>query len=178
MTTQKEEAKRLISAAKDNFVPTSEPVKRRVSMNLVSDFTGELGRVEDELSEAKEKLAQYSQSLPTKKLDPKKIVASKFANRVSTSFNDAEFELLKEEIKSAGGNVQPIKVRPLKDAEYEIVYGHRRHRACLDVGVDVLAIIHDGLTDKELFEEMSRENEQRKDYLLMNLPHITREVST
>jgi ParB family chromosome partitioning protein len=162
MTTQKEEAQRLISAAKDTFVPTSDPVKRRVSMNLVSDFTGELGRVEGELIEVKEKLAQYAESLPVRKLDPKNIIASKFANRVSESFNDVEFESLKEEVKNSGGNVQPIKVRPLKNGKYEIVYGHRRHKACLEIGLEVLATVHDGITDKELFEVMSRENEQRK----------------
>lgn len=164
MTTKKEETMRLIAAIQDEpLVTPAVSTNRRVSMNLVSDFTGELGRVESELSEAKEKLAQYSESLPVKKLDPQKIRASKFANRVTESFSDSRFEALKEEIKNAGGNVQPIKVRPIKNGEYEIVYGHRRHRACLDLGIEVVAIIHDGLTDKALFEEMSRENEQRKD---------------
>lgn len=163
MTTKKEETMRLISAIQDEPLVPAAPVSRRVSMNLVSDFTGELGRVESELSAAKEKLSQYSESLPVKKLDPQKIRASKFANRVTQSFSDNRFNTLKEEIKNAGGNVQPIKVRPIKNGEYEIVYGHRRHRACLDLGIEVIAIIHDGMTDKALFEEMSRENEQRKD---------------
>lgn len=164
MTTKKEEMERLISAFKEEpLAPTVAPVSRRVSMNLVTDFTGELGRVESELKEVKEKLDQYSESLPVKKLNPQKIRASKFANRVTQSFSDIRFEALKEEIKNAGGNVQPIKVRPIKNGEYEIVYGHRRHRACLDLGIEVIAIIHDGMTDKALFEEMSRENEQRKD---------------
>ena len=72
---------------------------------------------------------------------------------------------LKSEMESAGGNVQAIKVRPIpgtEPQEYEIVFGHRRHRACLDLGLEVLATI-ESIDDKELFKEMDRENRQRAD---------------
>lgn len=45
---------------------------------------------------------------------------------------------------------------------YEVVFGHRRHQACLELGLPVLATITD-LTDAELFVEMDRENRARKD---------------
>jgi ParB family chromosome partitioning protein len=80
----------------------------------------------------------------------------------------ADFAELKSEIESAGGNVQPVRVRPLarverfnRAAEYEIVFGHRRHRACLELGIPVRALVEDA-SDQELFEAMERENRGRK----------------
>lgn len=112
----------------------------------------------------KEELSKWDDSVPGVRLDPKLIHASRFANRDQKSFESDEFDELKDEIESAGGNVQPIKVRPLprRPGEYEIVFGHRRHRACLKLGLNVLAIIED-LTDIQLFEQMDRENRQRAD---------------
>ena len=102
--------------------------------------------------------------MATKLIDPKLIVRSKWANRHPLSFSDPEFEGLKEDIKSQGGNVQPIKVRHLKGetGKFEIIFGHRRHQACLDLDLNVLAMIDD-LDEKSLFIEMDRENRQRKD---------------
>ncbi|SOE97461.1 chromosome partitioning protein, ParB family [Burkholderia sp. D7] len=164
MTNKKEEAARLAAAALDPMLsPRIERRTPRVAMNTVTDFTGELGKVERDLVESQKKLALYEGSLPTRRLSPGLIKPSKFANRIERSFDGANFEAFKEEIASAGGNVQPIKVRPAVDGFYEIVFGHRRHRACLELGLDVLALIQENMSDKELFEDMSRENEQRKD---------------
>lgn len=72
---------------------------------------------------------------------------------------------MKAEIESSGGNVQAIKVRPIPGSspqEYEVVFGHRRHRACLELGILVLATI-ESIDDKELFKEMDRENRLRAD---------------
>jgi ParB family chromosome partitioning protein len=164
MSNKKEEAARLAAAALDpSLSPRMERRTPRVAMNTVTDFTGELGKVEKDLVDSQNKLALYEGSIPTRKLSPGLIKPSKFANRIERSFDGPDFEAFKEEIASAGINVQPIKVRSTADGSYEIVFGHRRHRACLDLGLDVLAVIQQSMTDKELFEEMSRENEQRKD---------------
>jgi ParB family chromosome partitioning protein len=40
--------------------------------------------------------------------------------------------------------------------------GHRRHQACLELGLPVFAVI-EALDDQSLFVEMDRENRQRKD---------------
>jgi ParB family chromosome partitioning protein len=111
-----------------------------------------------------DKLSEFKDSEVAKKLNPKSIRASHWANRNEASFSTAEFKSLKKEIESAGGNVQPIKVRPIPEAvgEYEIVFGHRRHRACLELGLDVLTLV-DELTDADLFTQMDRENRQRAD---------------
>jgi ParB family chromosome partitioning protein len=126
----------------------------------------------------KSRLAEFEGASPTRKLDPKLIRASAWANRHVASFADTEFEELKAEIASSNGNVQPIKVRPIAaegrvvgpshppagDIEpvFEIVYGHRRHRACLELGMPVLAMIED-ISEQLLFVEMERENRSRKD---------------
>ena len=105
---------------------------------------------------------------PVMKIDPSLIKASAWANRHQDSFKASQFAAFKAEIESAAGNIQPIKVRPLKSAEvpggpkYEIVFGHRRHRACLELGIEVNAIVDD-IDEKTMFVEMDRENRERAD---------------
>lgn len=98
------------------------------------------------------------------RLDPKTIRASRWANRAAQAFESPEFNELKAEIADAGGNVQPIKVRPLAVADgavrYEIVFGHRRHRACLDLGLQVAAVV-ENVDDQKLWAQMERENRSR-----------------
>jgi ParB family transcriptional regulator, chromosome partitioning protein len=122
-----------------------------------------------EADELRERLKDFDGATPVRMLDPATIRASKWANRHATSFDSADFAELKDEIESAGGNVQPIRVRPLLNGstpaedgvEYELVFGHRRHRACLELEMPVRALIEPA-TDQELFEAMERENRGRK----------------
>ena len=110
------------------------------------------------------RLAEFQDASPTRLIDPVLIVRSKWANRLEQSFSDADFLSLKAEIASAGGNVQPIKVRPLagEGGKFEIVFGHRRHQACVDLGIPVLAMVSE-VSESDLFAEMDRENRDRKD---------------
>lgn len=130
-------------------------------------YTNMALKVQSELEDAKDKLKNYEGALLVRALDPKTIAPSDWANRHESSFLSAEFEALKAEIGEAGGNVQPIKVRPLKKdgagegVLYEVVYGHRRHRACLELGLDVLAMVEE-VDDAQLFIEMDRENRSRE----------------
>jgi ParB family chromosome partitioning protein len=123
-----------------------------------------------EAEDLKERLREFDGAVPVRSLDAASIRPSRWANRHEASFNDAEFRELKAEIESAGGNVQPVKVRPLSAAEavsagkgvrYELVFGHRRHRACLELGLPVRALIEE-VSDQQLFEAMERENRGRK----------------
>ncbi|MEP6604999.1 MAG: ParB/RepB/Spo0J family partition protein [Nitrosospira sp.] len=111
-----------------------------------------------------QRLKEFEGILPVRLIDADLIIASKWANRSNESFATAEFLNLRDEIAQAEGNVQPIKVRPLAGSKdrYEIIYGYRRHRACLDLGVPVLAFVEQ-INDKELFKEMERENRDRLD---------------
>lgn len=144
------------------------PVKPKTAIGGMAQFTNRQSEVLKEAEELRGKVKdlqeRFEGALPARKLDPKLIVRSKWANRHDDSFKDVEFASLKEEIANAKGNVQPIKVRMLNgsQAQYEIVFGQRRHQACLELGLDVLAMVED-LDDKGLFVQMDRENRQRKD---------------
>lgn len=116
-------------------------------------------------AELQDELAAWGDAKATRLLDPKTVTWSKWANRDEANFSTQEFAEFKDEIASAGGNVQPIKVRPIKpdgEVQYEIVFGHRRHRACLEQGLPVLALV-DNIDEVELFVQMDRENRSRKD---------------
>ena len=63
---------------------------------------------------------------------------------------------------NSGVKVRAMKVVYGKPPEYEIVFGHRRHRACLMLELPVNALVVDELSDRDLFEEMDRENRGRK----------------
>ncbi len=120
-----------------------------------------------EADELRERLKAFDGAKPVRALDPRSVRPSRWANRHADSLADAAFAALKAEIASAGGNVQPVKVRPLPAAEgeggavYELVYGHRRHRACLELGLSLAALV-EPVSDRELFETMDRENRGRK----------------
>ena len=116
------------------------------------------------LEEASNDLRQWEGAKAGRLLDPAGVRRSRWANRHQAGLQGAGYELLKQDVASAGGNVQPIKVRRIGDEvfEYEIVFGHRRHQACLELGLPVLALI-DNLSDTDLFVEMDRENRARKD---------------
>ena len=45
---------------------------------------------------------------------------------------------------------------------HEIVFGHRRHQACLELGLPVNAVLVEDMDDRALFEAMDRENRGRK----------------
>lgn len=139
--------------------------------NTLRTSPGQMLMVNSLMKESNEKivklearLKEFEGVLPVKLIDPDKIVPSKWANREAQSFDTAEFAQLKAEIASAEGNVQPIKVRPMAGQEdrYEIVFGHRRHRACLELGIPVLALVEE-VSDTELFKTMDRENRTRLD---------------
>ena len=137
-----------------------------------------------EAESLRERLAGFEGALPVRRLDPHSVRSSAWANRHEDTYRDAAFLVLKAEIAAATGNVQPIKVRPLlapgpgvgpsnppddraaaaetPGALYEIVFGHRRHRACLELGLPVSAMVED-LPERQMFVQMERENRSRKD---------------
>ena len=123
-----------------------------------------------EAEDLRERLKAFDGATPVRPLDPARVRPSRWANRHEASFADAAFDELKAEIDAAGGNVQPVSVRPVAapldgsvpgGAVYELVFGHRRHRACLELGLPLLAMVTE-LNDRELFETMERENRARK----------------
>jgi ParB family chromosome partitioning protein len=118
-----------------------------------------------EAEELRIKLKAFDGARPLLTLDAVTIRASRWANRHAAGLADQAFEELKADIAASGTNVQPICVRALAEPEgivkYELVFGHRRHRACMELGITVQAFVAE-LDDRALFEAMERENRARK----------------
>jgi ParB family transcriptional regulator, chromosome partitioning protein len=132
----------------------------KAQVNELTVVAARVGELQDELK-------GWDGARATRLIDPRLIVRSRWANRDPRHFASPEFADLKAEISSAGGNVQPVKVRPASagddgQSRYELVYGHRRHEACAQLGLPVLALV-ENLGDAALFAEMDRENRSRKD---------------
>ena len=147
-----------------NATPTSSPTPMRTGPGQMLMVNSLMKESNEKVAFLEAKLKQFDSGLPTLLLDPLIVKPSKWANRISQSFDNAAFRQLKLEIAEAGGNVQPIKVRPKEgsDSQFEIVYGHRRHKACEELGLLVLALV-EAVSDADLFKQMDRENRARAD---------------
>lgn len=144
-------------AASMNIETKSESV-----MNSVKEGLARAKTAPGIMLEEQAKLREFEGAVPAKKIDPTLIDASQFANRHEDSFATDNFTALMDEIKAAGGNAQPVKVRPKKGGRFEIVFGHRRVEACRRLGLEVFAIVEE-VDDKQLWLEMTYENEARSD---------------
>jgi ParB family chromosome partitioning protein len=153
----------------ESVVPPRAPMAApRTSPGSMLAFMAEQSEVHKEVVELRRRLEEFDGADVTRRLDPREISVSRWANRDRAHFATQGFFDLKAEIQSSGGNIQPIKVRAAGSMEsgtqrYEIVYGHRRHQACLELGIPVLALIDHGMKDTDLFIEMDRENRARED---------------
>ena len=142
------------------------PAVRQANPRAASMAIGEeLESVRGALDKANQALARVASDQQLQKVDPRRVRPSNLRNRDERSFERDEFRELAAAIQAAGGNTVPVELRPITDADYdfELVYGHRRHRACLENGLPLLSIIHEGVDDKSLYQAMTRENSQRDD---------------
>lgn len=155
--------------------------KTNIAEEAAASARAELKGTQADLQSKIAELCLWDGASPIRLLDPHLIRRSQWANRSEAEFATKDFAELKEEIANAGGNVQPILVRPVYGTPvgsagseskvvygtppalaYEIVYGHRRHQACLDLSIPVSAQVADGMPDQALFAAMDRENRARK----------------
>ena len=95
-------------------------------------------------------------------ISPNLIDPSPFPDRLPDD-SEAEFNAFKALIQQEGQKV-PIQVRTNPDivGRYQIVYGHRRWRACREIGIAVKAVLIE-LNDRELVVAQGLENSARKD---------------
>lgn len=145
---------------------SAAPSRPKTAPGSMAMFLATQSAAMKEAEELKVKLQTFEGAVPMRALDPRRIRASRWANRHPDAFVGKHFEELRAEIAATGSNVQPICVRALPtgadpNADYELVFGHRRHRACLELGLLVQAVIAE-VDDKGLFEAMERENRGRK----------------
>lgn len=143
--------------------------RTRTAVGGMAQFVATQSPIHREAEALRRVVESFEGARVVRAIAPGSIVASQWANRHEDSYVSSDFGELKREIQEAGGNVQPIKVRPLNgstfdkggDARFEIVFGHRRHRACLELNMPVNALI-ESVDDQALFEQMERENRGRK----------------
>ena len=79
--------------------------------------------------------------------------------------DDAEMRSLVESVKSGGVN-QPALVRPLEDGSYEIVAGHRRHKASELAGYTNIPCIVRNMTDDEAILAMTDDKLRQRSEIL------------
>ena len=116
-----------------------------------------------EIDALRARLQAFDGAMPTVHLDPALVRPSRWSHRHESAFASRAFDQLLDSVDSAGGIEQPILVR--KDgAGYEVILGHRRHRACLQLGLAVFAVVWVGpMSDLDLFLALERENQGRQD---------------
>ena len=113
-------------------------------------------------------------------LDTSTIRESGAPNRDASAYADAAFQQLRANIRRVGKNIAAIKVRRVKRVRnrgsphvlYEVVYGHRRLRACQELGLQVLAVIDDDMDDRSALLERVSENTGRSEFTPLELGRI------
>lgn len=151
------------AAATSGVAPAASRASRTAPGVLMAAM-GALGDRDKETLELRKQLAQWEGAYPARRIDTRQIDDSRFANRDPSHYEGPTWEAFKAELLDSGGNVQPIVLRPSSSAEgrYEIVFGHRRTRACREAGLPVLAVVVP-VNDQDLFLMMERENRNRED---------------
>ena len=103
-----------LKPAVDPAATATDPARSKTAPGTMMGFLTAQSTVMVEAEALKERVKTLEGESPLRKLDPSTVKASKWANRHEASFLTAEFQELKAEIAAAGGNVQPIKVRPVQ----------------------------------------------------------------
>jgi ParB family chromosome partitioning protein len=132
-------------------------------------------RLAEGLREENQRLkAERGAGMLVLRLDPKRVRATQFINRHERAFleSDPKFIELKDSLR-LNGQEQPIRVRAVVNdptVDFEIVSGHRRHRASLALdaeiagGFPLLALLDGKASEsRDLVLKMYRENEERAD---------------
>lgn len=78
-------------------------------------------------------------------------------------FDQTQLQELAESIKTTGGLLQPIVVRPLKNGQFEIIAGERRWRAAQLAEMHEVACLVSHYTDEQALQAAMIENINRTD---------------
>ena len=134
-----------------------------------TDLEAQADEAKAEAQAARAELAALQDSLKggetAIKVDPSRVKRSDYADRHPKAFEGHDFKVFVEDIETTGGNIEPGRVRPLRDNpdyDYELAAGHRRHAACLALNLPFFVLCKD-MSDQELVAHMRVENRGRKD---------------
>lgn len=145
--------------------PVVQPQRTRTGPGTMVAHLASESKAIVENSELRAQLAEFEGNLLAKLLDPTLVSRSELTNRHPDTFTSPDFAEFRAEIKGSSGNLVPGKVRPIPNTDpqrYFVVWGQRRHQACLEEGLPFLAVV-ESLTDKAAFKEADRENRARAD---------------
>ncbi len=78
-------------------------------------------------------------------------------------FDPTQLQELADSIKTTGGVLQPVVVRPLSDGKFEIVAGERRWRAAQLAGLSEISCLVSQYTDEQALQASIIENINRAD---------------
>jgi ParB family transcriptional regulator, chromosome partitioning protein len=115
-------------------------------------------------------------------LDSSTICDCDLPNRDPSSFTSREFFELQASIRTMGRNLEPIKVRRLNSISnyhsflYEVIFGHRRLRACQNLSLPIHAIIVDGISTRQILIERVAENSGRASFTALEFGRICAEA--
>jgi ParB/RepB/Spo0J family partition protein len=106
---------------------------------------------------------------PLLDLDVDSIVMGRWENRLTDAYDAPEFAELKKAIELARGNTQPVTVQVMRGGssppaglgQFELLAGHRRVRACRELGLPVRAMVLPPLDERDLFQFVYQENSSR-----------------
>jgi ParB family transcriptional regulator, chromosome partitioning protein len=148
-----------LAAANSAAAPGAADPPARVTAGPVRTMGLTLERME---LERKSLEAAVAEGGAVVELDPAAVEGSFAADRFAEAADPA-FEALKASIAASGQEV-PILVRPMPErpGRYQAAYGHRRLRACRQLGIKVRALVKP-LTDAELVVAQGLENSARVD---------------
>ena len=138
------------------------PIRPRVGSTALRAVGLSLDRLRDAGEEARVLKTAIEAGNAVIELDPALVDPSFIRDRLPEG-EDPAFEAFKDGIKTHGQKV-PILVRPNPRAEgrYEIAYGHRRHRACVQLGRKIRAVVAQ-FSDIDLVIAQGKENRDRLD---------------
>ncbi|MGH8603122.1 MAG: ParB/RepB/Spo0J family partition protein, partial [Gammaproteobacteria bacterium] len=175
MTTASKSRHHALMSALDTPVasPAPTPAVNRASPDSAVPALGTTGQLlRDEIKSVRERnavleaqAASRDDAEAVQEIDPKLVRHGPYRDRHDLSLADKSFAELKASIEHEGSNYQPAMLRPVaKDeagTEFEVVYGHRRHKACLELGRPLRTIVRE-LSDREAVLLMASENSHRK----------------
>ncbi len=150
------------TATDPEIAPSSRPGARTAPGGMLAAM-GVMRDKDDQVAKLREQLDRWIGAQPQRRVDPALIDESRFANRDHSHYHGEAWEAFKLELASSGGNIQAVLLRAKTGGRFEIVFGHRRTRACAELGIPVLAAISDDVDDLQLFGLMERENRARED---------------
>lgn len=96
-----------------------KPALPRTGVGMLSRMLSGAAADTEAVSKLNAEIEKLKLQVGEQLIDPRQIALTRWADRHPDSFSSQAFAELKQEIESAGGNVQPIKVRPVRGAAAE-----------------------------------------------------------